>query len=292
MINGPILSVLYSELVLSLYPILIKVVDTNLYTQLAARFLVFPLLAIIGGTWYNHTLWGNMSDTLINVMMNIVNVGHIAVSYLAFKILPAGTAISLFYMFPIFNVIAGSLLFGESISFLSISLIACACIGVYLIANDKDKENKDKDNKENKSTYSTGVLMGILAAATETMIFIFIRSNTKAQVSPFYTVTHLYPFGLAALLLYGIFHTNLIDTSSIRWAQLIGFNALLGFTGYISRFYAISNIPTIVFSLLSFIGVIAGYVWGILFTDDKPTIRAIIGSGIIAASIAILRYFE
>ena len=296
MINGPILSVLYSELVLSLYPILIKVVDTNLYTQLVARFLVFPLLAIIAGTWYDHTLWGNLSDTLVNVMMNIINVGHIAVSYLAFKILPTGTAISLFYLFPIFNVIAGALLFRESISFLSISLIACACIGVYLIANDtkESKESKDKESKdkENKSTYSTGVIMGILAAATETMIFIFIRSTTKAQVSPFYTVTHLYPFGLAALLLYGIFHTNLIDTSSIRWTQLIGFNALLGFTGYISRFYAISNIPTIVFSLLSFIGVVAGYLWGILFTDDKPTIQAMIGSGIIAGSIAILRYFE
>ena len=120
--------------------------------------------------------------------------------------------------------------------------------------------------------------MGILAALTETLIFVFIRSNTKAQASPFYTVSHLYPFGFAALLLYGIFHTNLIDTSSIRWAQLIGFNALLGFTGYISRFYAISNIPTIVFSLL--------------FTDDKPTMKAIIGSSIIAGSIAILRYFE
>ena len=301
---SPTLSVVYSEFVLSLYPILIKVVDTNLYTQVLSRFLVFPLLAVIGGTWYHHTLWGNISDTLVNMLMNIVNVGHIAVSYLAFKILPAGTAISLFYLYPIFNVIAGFLLFGESISFLSIALIIVAFIGVYLIANDKDsnkdsnkeentkEENTKEENKKEESTYSTGVLMGILAAFTETLIFIFIRSNTKAQASPFYTVTHLYPFGLAALVIYGIFHTNLVDTSSIRWAQLIGFNALLGFTGYISRFYAISNIPTIVFSLLSFIGVVGGYLWGILFTNDKPTIQAMIGGAAIAGSIAILRYFE
>jgi drug/metabolite transporter (DMT)-like permease len=296
---SPTLSVVYSELVLSLYPILIKVVDTNLYTQVLARFLIFPLLAVIGGSLYHHTLWGNVSDTLVNILMNIVNLGHIAVSYLAFKILPAGTAISLFYLYPIFNVIAGFLLFGESISFLSFALIIVAFIGVYLIANDKDsnkdsnkKENTKEENKKEESTYSTGVLMGILAALTETLIFIFIRSNTKAQASPFYTVTHLYPFGLAALIIYSIFHTNLVDTSSIRWAQLIGFNALLGFTGYISRFYAISNIPTIVFSLLSFIGVIGGYLWGILFTNDKPTIQAMIGGAAIAGSIAILRYFE
>ena len=223
--------------------------------------------------------------------MNIVNIGHIAVSYIAFKLLPTGTAISLFYLYPIFNVIAGTLIFGESISLLSISLIIVAFIGVYLIANDKNSK-KEEEIKKEESSYSIGVIMGILAALTETLIFVFIRSNTKAQASPFYTVSHLYPFGFAALLLYGIFHTNLIDTSSIRWAQLIGFNALLGFTGYISRFYAISNIPTIVFSLLSFVGVIGGYLWGILFTDDKPTMKAIIGSSIIAGSIAILRYFE
>jgi drug/metabolite transporter (DMT)-like permease len=38
--------------------------------------------------------------------------------------------------------------------------------------------------------------------------------------------------------------------------------------------------------------VVAGYLWGILFTDDKPTIMAMIGGGMIAGSIAILRYFE
>jgi hypothetical protein len=53
-----------------------------------------------------------------------------------------------------------------------------------------------------------------------------------------------------------------------------------------------SNVSTIVFSLLSFIGVMGGYVWGILFAQDKPTIQAIIGGSAIAASIAALRYFE
>lgn len=282
MIVPPTLSVVYSELVLSLYPILIKVVNTNLYTQLLARFLVFPLLAIIGGTWYNHTLWGNTTDMVTGILMNLVNLVHIGVSYVAFKELPAGTAISLFYMYPIFNVIAGALLFGESISFLSVLFIAIAFIGTYLIATSHEEKEKE--------VYHSGVVMGILAAVTETLIFIYVRSY--AQTSPFYTVTHLYPFGFLALMVYGLFHTEMVDTSSVHWAQLIGFNALLGFTGYIARFYGMSNVPTIVFSLLSFIGVMGGYVWGMLFTNDKPTIQAIIGGSAIAASIAALRYFE
>jgi len=281
---SPTLSVVYSELVLSLYPILIKVVNTNLYTQLLARFLVFPLLAIIGGTWYNHTLWGNTSDMVTGILMNLVNVVHIGVSYIAFKELPAGTAISLFYMYPIFNVIAGALLFGESISFLSLLFIVVAFIGTYLIATSHQEKKEE--------VYHSGVMMGILAAVTETLIFIFVRSSTQAQTSPFYAVTHLYPFGFLALIVYGLFHTEIVDTSSIHWTQLIGFNALLGFTGYIARFYGMSNVSTIVFSLLSFIGVMGGYVWGILFAQDKPTIQAIIGGSAIAASIAALRYFE
>ena len=284
MIVPPTLSVVYSELVLSLYPILIKVVNTNLYTQILARFLVFPLLAIIGGTWYNHTLWGNASDMVIGILMNLVNLVHIGVSYVAFKELPAGTAISLFYMYPIFNVIAGAVLFGESISFLSVLFIVIAFMGTYLIATSHEEKEKEKE------VYHSGVMMGILAAITETLIFIYVRSY--AQSSPLYTVTHLYPFGFLALMIYGLFHTEIVDTSSIHWAQLIGFNALLGFTGYIARFYGMSNVPTIVFSLLSFIGVMGGYVWGMLFTNDKPTMQAIIGGSAIAASIAALRYFE
>ena len=287
----PTLSALYSELILSLYPILIKVVDTNLYTQLLTRFLVFPLLAFMGATVYNQPLWNSASDWISGFIMNAVNIFHIGVSYTAFKDLPAGTAISLFYMYPIFNVLAGALLFGESISLLSFILILVAFIGTYLIATSHKKE-KTQENDTYDSTYRRGVMMGILAAITETLIFVFVRSNAKAQQSPFYAISQLYPFGLIALIGYGLFHTNVVDTSAVNWLQLIGFNALLGFTGYLARFYAISNISTIIFSLLSFIGVMGGYIWGMLFTDDKPTTQAMIGGGCIAGSIAVLRYFQ
>ena len=93
------------------------------------------------------------------------------------------------------------------------------------------------------------------------------------------------------LLLEAIFNKNILDTSAIKWSMLLGFNALLGFSGYIARFYGIPRVSTLVFSLLSFFGVAFGYLWGILFTKDEPTIRAFIGSGLIVSSIAIMRYF-
>lgn len=285
---NPTAAVLYSEMVLSLYPILIKTVNTNIFTQILARFIVYPALAFAFGTTYDFkSIWGSPYETFVAILHNLLNLGHIASSYISFKNLSVGSAISLFYLYPIFNIIATYLLFGESLSFLSLVLILIAFIGTYLIATSHTATIKEEKEKHNY-----GVIMGILAAITETMIFIFVKSNKDAQASPYYTVNHLYPAGLAMLLGFAIFNKNIVDTSSINWTKLLGFNALLGFTGYIARFYAIPRVPTIVFSLLSFFGVAFGYLWGILFTNDKPTAKGILGGGLIAGSIAILRYFQ
>lgn len=285
----PSLSVLYSELVLSLYPILIKTVNTNLFSQLLARFFVFPVLALVFGSLKDfYLVWSNPYESFVGVLNGLLNLGHITVSYLSFKNLPAGTAISLFYLYPLFNVIAGSVLFGESLSLVTILLIMVAFIGTYLVATSK---NKDKNGEENKN-YKMGVIMGIMTALTETMIFVFVRWNKEASKSPFYTVNHLYPAGLVLLGGYALANKSIVDTSGWNWLKLLGFNGLLGFTGYIARFYAIPKVPTIIFSMLSFIGVAFGYMWGMIFTEDQPTSRAIMGGGLIASAIAILRYFQ
>ncbi len=286
--TNPTAAVLYSELVLSLYPILIKTVNTNIFTQILARFIVFPALALTFGSAKDFTsIWGNPYEIFVSILHNLLNLGHIAASYVSFKNLSVGTAISLFYLYPIFNIIAAALLFGESLSITSLFLISLAFIGVYLIATS----HKNTDgSKEDSKKHNYGVIMGILAAISETMIFVFIRSNTNAQASPYYTVNHLYPAGLAILAFVGIYNTNIVDTNKINWAKLLGFNALLGFTGYIARFYAIPKIPTIVFSLLAFFGVSFGYLWEILIMGGKPTPKALLGGGLIAVATAILRY--
>lgn len=286
---SPTLAVFYSEFVLSLYPILIKSVNTNIFTQILARFIAFPTLAIAFGSTYDFkAIWSNPAEIFISILHSLLNLGHVAASYISYTNLHVGTAISLFYLYPIFNIIAASLLFGETLSLTSIFLVSIAFIGTYLIATSR-KDEVITQEKKNKHNY--GVIMGILAAITETMIFVFIKLNKDAQASPFYTVNHLYPAGLALLSVFAIFNTKIVDTSVLNWTKLLGFNAILGFTGYIARFYAIPKIPTIVFSLLSFFGVTFGYIWGMLFMGDKPTIKTFIGAGLIVSSTAILRYF-
>ena len=291
---NPTLAVLYSEFVLSLYPILIKSVNTNIFTQILARFIVFPSLALAFGSTYDFkSIWGSPYEAFVSIMNNLLNLGHIASSYTAFKTLPVGTAIALFYLYPIFNVLSAAVLFGESLSPLSVILIGVAFVGTYLIATERADKTEDKETYKSadSSTYTYGVVMGILAAITETMIFIFVRSNTDAEASPYYTVNHLYPAGLAMLLMYSIFHIDVVDTSKLNWLKLLGFNAILGFTGYIARFYAIPKIPAIIFSLLSFFGVTFGTIWGVLY-GEKVTMKSLVGGGLIVGSTAVLRYFQ
>lgn len=306
MILNPELAVIYGELVLSLYPILIKTVNTTLFTQVLSRFLVFPALALTFGPFSEFIkIWANPYEAFVAILHGFFNLGHVFVSYISYKLLPAGTAVSLFYLYPIFNLLIGAIAFNESYPLHMLSLVPVAIFGTYLIAtSESDKESDKELDKEsekqktvNKKQKILGIVAALLAAITESVIFMFIRSNSDAFKSPFYTVDHLYPAGLATLLLYGITRPEqqkqkILDTSSTNWIKLLGFNALLGFTGYIARFYGLPKISTILFSLLSFVGVISAYIWGSLFANEKITKKGVIGSTLIASSIGLMRFFQ
>lgn len=282
---SPTLLVLISEGILSLYPILIKTVPTNLFTQWFARFLVFPVLAFAFGSAPRdtpHPYW--TAETAVTGLLNLVHIGS---SYLSFSLLPAGIALSLFYLYPIFNVLAGSLFFGETLTVQTLALLLVAFIGVYLVTRRPPSE---KGNSQEKGHSVIGILAALVAALTETLIYVFVRWSKHASVSPFYAIHRLYPMGLVVLLLAWMAKPAALDLTPRTVLSLLGFNAILGFTGYASRFYAIPKVPTLVFSLLSFIGVLFGYLWGHLFTVDKTQPLAWLGSGLIASAAFVVRY--
>ncbi len=279
---SPSLSVLLSEGILSLYPILIKTVPTNLITQWFARFLTFPLLAFL----FEPSALDLNTTTFFAGILNLIHIGS---SYLAFYWLPAGVALSLFYLYPLFNVVAGTLFFGETRSPLSILLLLTSFLGVYLLSRDSPTNTTSSSD----SMYGWGILMGLLAAITETLIFVFVKWNKMSSTaSPFYAVKQLYPLGLFAILSYLIINPSKLDTNPKHLATLFGFNTVVGFFGYCLRFYVIPKVSTLVFSLLSFVGVLFGYLWGHLFTVDRPALSSWIGSGLIVISAFFVRWIE
>jgi drug/metabolite transporter (DMT)-like permease len=69
---------------------------------------------------------------------------------------------------------------------------------------------------------------------------------------------------------------------------MILFNTFIGFTGYSMRVTAIPLISTAVFSMLSFFGVVAAYVFGYLFNGEKPSMKASIGALMITFANVVL----
>jgi hypothetical protein len=70
---------------------------------------------------------------------------------------------------------------------------------------------------------------------------------------------------------------------------MILFNLLVGFLGFYLRFYAIPKVSSSVFSLLSFVGVVAAFVWGYLFVNEIPTSLSTSGAGLIATAVTLSR---
>lgn len=172
----------------------------------------------------------------------------------------------------------------EKISYLYIFAI----IGIILLANTGREELISVENKEDKNNNNIfskknitenfpyeGIIMMILAALTETIIYFLIR-----DVKTFNNWNHLFiSYGLGAIILSIYFSRELVN---IKYSKNISIsliiNAVIGLFGYLLRFYAITRLETKTYSALSYIGILMAYVYGNIINKDIITIQKIIGT--------------
>lgn len=272
--------VIGSEIALALYPILIKTVPTNLPTQLVSRFVVYSGLAFFLATSDDiYNTWGNILGIVRSSALGLLTLLHVGTSYYAFQELPAGVSMSLFYTYPIWNLLGASFFFGETFSFPQVLLVMLAFVGAVLVAYG----NKEQDPLKQKDPFQwKGLLAGLLAALTESGMYFAVR--TAERPSPFYAVLELYPGALLFLLPLLWFLKSSLDFRPQVWARMLSFNTLIGFIGYSLRFYAIPRVSTWVFSILSFVGVLASFLWGYLFVNEKPSWMTLLGGLLIGSA--------
>jgi drug/metabolite transporter (DMT)-like permease len=279
-----------AEIALALHPILIKQLGTTLPTQLLARLSVYSVLAWSLARPIDVALsWGSLPTALQSIGLGLMNLVHIGSSYLSYQHLPAGSALALFYTYPFFNILAGVLFLGDRFEASLIPLLIAAAIGVFLIArNTQTDTSEQQDVEQEKKSVWIGIVASFVSALTETAIFLVAKSGQEH--SAWLPILRLYPGALAGLLagtaggLVGGF-----DWRSSIWIPMLLFNIFIGFLGYSLRFWSIPRLPTAVFSVLSFLGVAAGYGWGLLYANEKPSLGALAGAGLITASVGLLR---
>ncbi len=284
------ITTIIAEIALALHPILIKQVGVNLPTQLLARLGTYSILGGLFSEPIDRKLsWGSWSTATKSLGFGLMNLIHIGSSYLSYQHLPAGSALALFYTYPFFNILAGVLFLGDSLNLKILPLMALAFLGVVLISKytkDGNGEDHESPHKEKKNIV-IGIVASLISAITETLIFLVAK--TGEEPSAWLPILKLYPGALLGLLTYLGASGASINTEFKNWLPLLLFNIFIGFLGYSLRFFSIPRLPTAIFSILTFIGVAAGYVWGLVYAQEVPSLGALTGAGLITGALGILR---
>ena len=113
-----------AEILLSSYPQLIKLVNTNLFSQLSIRFITFTILGLLFTFLFDCNI-SNGLETILKTLftysfwqyisLGLISILHVLTSYSAFHLLSSGISYTLFYTYPLFNIIGRILLYGEHI---------------------------------------------------------------------------------------------------------------------------------------------------------------------------------
>ena len=282
---NPSIIVIISEIALALYPVLIKTIPTDIQTQIFSRLLTYSVLGFsLASTTDITNTWLNPFAAIESTLLGLITLLHVGASYLAFQELPAGIAMSIFYTYPILNLIVGVLGFGESINLLQMFLIFVCFIGAVIVSYSSSS-NSIEDIKE--YNYK-GLLAAATAALTETIMYFAVKMTPiAAATTPFQSIIQLYPAAFVALIPGLIYFKKSIDFRPSIWTPMLIFNIFVGFVGYVLRFYSIPRLSTLVFSFLAFIGVIASFGWGWLFVNEVPSLTSLFGASLITGAVGL-----
>jgi len=288
MVGIPELMVLSSEVILASYPILIKSVNTNLWTQIVSRMGIYGLVAFIA-------LLGQPSQlaAVSPAYMGgagLLNLLHVSTSYKAFKDLPAGNAMAIFYMYPVWNLLGAWLLLGETVPLDSLPWIGLAMAGMLAIAHPDTGSLLEAKNP-------FALLCALLSGLTETCIYFFFKI-LGSEEGTFKGMFELYGgsfMWILAAMAGGSFlpagspvQVPAVDTSPKVWMYMLLFNVFVGFTGYFMRLSAIPLVSTLIYSALTLTGIVAAYGFGYLFEGEKPTWMAAGGALAIIVANGVL----
>lgn len=274
-----IISKLASESLLSLYPIFVKNIGLPLSLQTWSRCFSY---AIISGFFIDYPFVLKTLFTYNGMMLSIVTLIHIYTSYKGFQILESGVAYSVFYLYPIMIL----LMSGQKINYVMI----LALVGVYLlsskridfdsITNNTKNESFEK-SKETKESKIKGIIMILLAAFTEAVIYFLVRDIKTTN-----NWNHIFiSYFLGAIILSGYMIGDVakIELNS-RLSLSLLINSLIGLVGYLLRFYAVSNLETIIYAPLSYFGIVMSFIYGIFINGETIDLQKIVGACLIIFS--------
>lgn len=276
-------TLLAAETTLSLIPSLVKMSPLSVPDLTLLRLAAVGAVSLIGADLTDlYSL--DISQWFYPTIITIV---HVVSSYLGFKLVPNVWSQVIFYSYPFFILIGSSIFLNESIKLFDIMWFIPLMFFIYLLYADTiENSNKDKREKEKNITtfdWTVGIVALLVSALTEASYFIFFR---KFPLSGSWNRLAVSYIGAAFIYLiyYLATRQNQKDIKKEKtprsWLFAIMWNVIVAGFGYWARFYSIDKVEPIVYSALSYTGLITGHIFAVLFGIDafaKVDVVSILG---------------
>ena len=251
-----VLAKITAESLLSLYPVFVKSIGVALPLQMWSRFVSYIAVSAL---FIDYTYVARTIFSSTGLLLGLITLAHIYTSYKGFQLLDSGPAYTLFYIYPVLIL----LLAGYKIP----ALVALAAFGCWMLTLHV--------------TSYLGILMILLAALTEALIYFVVRRlQTKNSWNPLF-ISYIGGAVLFSLLFWKDI-ASITPTSAL--AVSLGLNSLIGLGGYVLRFYAMTRLNTFMYALLSNVGIIMSYVYGYIWNGETVTVAEIVGTICIAVA--------
>jgi drug/metabolite transporter (DMT)-like permease len=236
-----IASKLLAESLLSLYPVFVKHIDLPIQTQMWSRFFTYTVISIF---FIDKSIL-TLLPSLYGILLMLVTMIHVFTSYKGFLLLESGVSYALFYTYPLFIYLG---------TYFSLTpYFIFPILGTWLMYYDNKKIN------------TLGVVMILLAAITEAMIYFIVRKLKTSN--PW---NHVFISYVLGAILFSKFATT---ATNVSWSLVI--NAIIGLVGYLLRFFSMSHLSPVLYSFLSYIGIVMAFVYGIIFNKESITMTKI-----------------
>jgi drug/metabolite transporter (DMT)-like permease len=237
-----ILGKIISESLLSLYPVFVKNIQLPMATQLWSRFFTYTVISF----FFIDKSIIPLLLSIPGILLMFVTILHVYVSYKGFMLLESGISYALFYTYPLFIYLG---------TYYSIDpYFIFPMIGTWIMYQDNKKINL------------WGIGMILLAAITEAMIYFIVRRIKTPN--PW---NHVFISYVLGAILFSSASTQNVTLS-------LAINAVIGLVGYLLRFIAMTHLTPILYSFLSYVGVIMAFVYGVIFNQEPITLLKIIAT--------------
>ena len=267
-----------AETILALTPTVIKTTAVDHISSIWSRTLTSAIVGYLISSDRTITI----DDIGGSVLLGYTNLLHISSSYEAFRNLPGGQAMSIMYTSPLWMLLINSIMNDEQITQSDYGFMSLAALGSTVINYHPGETRPAISSPHETPVAAWGIFSSIIAAFTEaTMQALLKRLDWRDAAKSVWVVSGGASVWLLAFLgLYSILTGSRypkVHGSIGEHAKLSLFNSVVTFLGYYLRFYAVPRISTVTYSILSYSGIFATYIFGLLFLGEKPSFISIIG---------------